>query len=228
VASIVRPDFAYRNDALALHYGLPPVGTDDVVRVPAVVGERMGQLSLGPWLTAQSDGEYPSPIRRGRWIADSLLCNPVPPPPPGLEFDPPDLEDTDSVREQLEMHRADPACNTCHKLLDVVGMGFQSYDGLARPVLGEVDDLGELPDGTEFQGAQQLADLYADSDVFVGCVTDRLFTYAVGRAIDDRDEADVAALTTEAHAGGWTLPQLIDALVHTPSFRAPGPLDGSQ
>ncbi|WAS90221.1 DUF1592 domain-containing protein [Nannocystis punicea] len=225
VAAILGPDFAWRNDRLATHYGLPPVGSSELVRVPVGDGERRGLLSLGAWLTATSDAEHSSPIRRGRWLSEKLLCTPVAPPPPGLMFEPPDLGGAGSVREALEKHRSDPTCAGCHALLDVLGIGLEEYDGVAQPVIDpNLDNLGELPDGRTFEGAAELAELYADSEVFVGCLTRKLFTYAAGRplALYDADYLDeiAAAATAERH----TLGELIDAIVHTPAFRSPAAL----
>lgn len=228
-AAIVLPDFAYRNDRLAEHYGLPAVGSAELVRVPAGGDERRGLLALGAWLTATSDAEHSSPIRRGRWVSERLLCNPPPPPPPGLEFDPPQFGDAGSVREELEKHRADPSCAGCHALLDVLGIGFEEYDGVARPVSDpNVDNLGELPDGRTFHGAGELAQLYADSEVFVGCLARKLFTYAAGRTPTLFDAPHLEALTAAATSERQSLAALIDALVHTPGFRSPAPLDGGE
>jgi hypothetical protein len=230
VASLIHPDFAYRNDPLAAHYGLPPVGSaGPLLRVPAEGPERRGLLALGAWLTATSDADHSSPIRRGRWASERLLCTPIPPPPPGVVFEPPDFGGADSVREALEMHRSDPACAGCHALLDVLGIGFEEYNGVAQPVLDpQLDNLGELPDGSTFNGAHELSQLFADSDVFVECFTRTLFTYAAGRPWGPHDALPLRQLALTARAEAYTLPQLIDALVHTPSFRGPAPLDQAE
>lgn len=222
VTDLIRPSFAYRNDRLALHYGAPLVGSDELVRVPASDGERRGLLFLSAWLTAQSHAEASSPIRRGLWVSDRVLCQPVPPPPPGLEVEPIEPDGATTVREQLEKHRSDPACAGCHALLDVVGMGFEELDGVGRQILtGDIDTLGELPDGRTFEGAEELGELYADSEVFAGCLTEKLFTYAVGRAPETSDTPDLQAIAARAVAERLDLPGLVDAIVHTPAFRSP-------
>ncbi len=223
---LLAPSFAFRNDRLATHYGLTLVGSDALTRVPTAPGERRGLLALGAWLTATSGPDHSSPIRRGQWVTDRVMCLSVPPPPPGVAFEPPEFGEKETVREALERHRADPGCAACHALLDVVGMGFEEYDGVAAPVLDpNVDNLGELPDGTTFSGAAALAELYADQPKFVECVATKLFTYALGRPIDgDYDELPLEALVQEAAESGYDLRLLIDGLVHTPSFRSPAPL----
>ncbi len=225
-SAIISPDFAYLNDRLATHYGVPPVGGSALRRVPAGDQDRRGLLSLGAWLIAQSDAGHSSPIRRGRWVSDRLLCSPVPPPPAGLVIDPIELSDATSVREQLEMHRENPQCNTCHSRLDVLGIGFEEYDGIAarRLELG-IDNLGELPDGREFEGAAELSALYADSEVFVGCLAQKLFTYAAGRAPEDFDTPFLEAIAKAAIARADDVPAVIDAIVHTPAFRSPAALE---
>ncbi len=226
VHSMIQPDFAYRNDRLAEHYGVSPVGSPELMRVPAGGDERRGLLSLGAWLTARSDAEHSSPIRRGQWISDRLLCTPVPPPPPGLEIDPVELGGGSSVREQLEMHRSDPTCATCHSLLDVLGIGLEEYDGVGRRLDDvEVDNLGELPDGRTFEGAAELSELYAQSDVFVGCLTTKMFSYAVGRPITGFDRPYLDEVTASVMAQSGDLRALIDAIVHTPAFRSPAVIE---
>jgi hypothetical protein len=226
VSTMVQPNFTYRNDRLAAHYGLPPVGSPDFVRLPAGVHDRRGILSLGAWLTVHSDSEHSSPIRRGRWVSDRLLCTPVPPPPAGLEIDPVELGGSDSVREQLEKHRSDPQCSACHSLLDVLGIGFEEYDGVARQRWGEaVDNRGALPDGREFNGAAELASLHADGEAFVGCLTKKLFTYAVGRPPRPFDAPYLDEVAARVLAERGDIHMLVDAIVHTPGFRSPAPLE---
>lgn len=111
----------------------------------------------------------------------------------------------------------------------MVGIGFEEYDGVGVHVLDpEVDNLGELPDGRTFNGADGFAKLYAESPEFVGCMTEKLFVYATGRAVDNKyDEPALEAITEEAVAGAYDLRALIDAIVHTPGFRSPAPLEES-
>ncbi len=229
VTAMVLPDFAHRNDRLASHYGLPAVGSTEMQRVPAAGAQRRGLLSLGAWLTAQSDAEHSSPIRRGLWVSDRLLCTPVPPPPPGLVIDPVELGEGQSVRDQLEEHRSDPSCASCHALLDVLGIGFEEYDGIGRQLLGvEVDNLGELPDGRTFEGGAELAALYEQSDVFTHCLAQKLFAYAVGRPALPYDSDSLRDVADAVFSSDADLRALIDALVHTPAFRSPGAFDGGE
>ncbi len=229
VANMLQPDFAFLNDRLAEHYGLELPGSEGMVRVPAFEGDRRGLLTLGAWLTATSHADHSSPIRRGHWVTDRVMCTPTPPPPPGLVFDPPELGGDEPVRDALERHRDDPGCAVCHAFLDVVGIGFEEYDGVGVHVLDpEVDNLGELPDGRTFNGADGFAKLYTESPEFVGCMTEKLFVYAAGRGIDNKyDEPALEAITEAAVAGAYDLHALIDAIVHTPGFRSPAPLEES-
>lgn len=229
VTDMLQPDFAVLNDRLAEHYGLELPGSEAMVQVPAFDGDRRGLLTLGAWLTSTSHADHSSPIRRGHWVTDRVMCTPTPPPPPGLVFDPPELGGEEPVRDALERHREDPGCAVCHAFLDVVGIGFEEYDGVGVHVLDpEVDNLGELPDGRTFNGADGFAKLYAESPDFVGCMTEKMFVYATGRAVDsDYDEPALEAITQEAVAGGYDLRTLIDAIVHTPGFRSPAPLEES-
>lgn len=231
VSSFLRPDFAYVNDRLAAHYGLPPVGSTEMVRVTiggagAPAGTRAGLLSLSSWLTAQSDAEHPSPIKRGLWVSDRVLCDPVPPPPSGLVIDPLPLGDDATVRDRLEQHRSDPTCASCHSRLDVIGMGFQVFDGIGqlRDEPG-LDTRGELPGGASFEGAEQFIDVLEDPSVFVGCVASKLYSYSVGRSLKPIDRDALDALAQTAFDEQYTLPELIAALVLMPGFSAPAPLE---
>lgn len=225
VATLLEPSFAFRNDRLAEHYGMPAVGSPELVRVDAAPGERRGLLALGAWLVAQSESDHSSPIRRGVWISDRVLCTPVPPPPPGVEIDPLEVGGDDTVRERLERHRSDPQCAACHKLLDVLGMGFEEFDGIGRQILDEeLDTLGELPDGRTFEGAEELAAIFTENEVVVGCITEKLFAYAVGRPIEGLDVPYLKAIAESAASGQHGLPAIIEAIVQAPPFRSPASL----
>ncbi len=224
VTAMLEPDFAYLNDRLAAHYGMAPVGTSDLIRVSSPELTRTGILSLGAWLVGESDSHRSSPIRRGRWLSDRILCSPVPPPPAGLEIPPLEEGAETTVREQLEQHRSNPGCAGCHALLDVLGIGFEQFDGIGRVRTGEVDTLGELPDGRMFEGADELAALL-DQEAFASCVTSKLLVYALGRRLDLEDHPELEAIAARAVAEQLTLPELLVAIVSTPAFRSPGRME---
>ena len=222
VGSMLLPEFAHRNDRLAQHYGEPLPGSSELQRVLVADDQRRGMLMLSGWLTSTSDSNHSSPIRRGAWVSDRLLCQPVPPPPPGVAFDPIALGRNTTVREQLEAHRSDPTCASCHALLDVLGIGFEEFDGIGTEAWpADLDNLGELPDGRTFEGAQELATYYLESEAFVGCVTQKLMTYALGRALGPDDAASVHAITSSVSESQAGLGTLVDEIVHTPEFRSP-------
>lgn len=221
MTSLLDADFAYLNDRLAAHYGLPPVGSEELVRVDAAVTGRSGLLSLGGWLAVESDSEHSSPIKRGRWLSDRILCETIPSPPAGLAIEPIVPTDDLTVREALEQHRSDPTCASCHAFLDVLGMGVEEFDGVGRRRAdAALDTLGELPDGATFEGAEELARVL-DEERFVDCVAQKLFTYSVGRSLAAGERDELSALAAEATRERYTLPDLIRAIVLTPAFRAP-------
>lgn len=216
---LLEADFAVLNDRLAAHYGVEPVGSEAMVEVPASQG-RGSVLGLSAWLSLHSDGEDSSPIQRGRWLSDHILCAPVPPPPAG--FDVGQLETGEeglTKREQLELHRDDPLCAGCHERLDVVGMGFELYDALARQRSDPgLDTLGQMPNGETFEGAEGLA-AAIDPHEFASCLTQWLYMYAVGRAVVRGDEARIDAIAAEAIAGGQSIPDILEAIVLSDAFR---------
>jgi len=211
VDRLLDPGFGFLDDELAAHYGLPPVGRDEVTRVPLGPRQRQGIASLGAWLVANSESDHASPIRRGQWVSDNLLCTPVPPPPPGLGIPELSGDPGASIVERLERHRSDPGCASCHALLDVVGIGFESFDASGAPRAGPLDVPGELPSGEVFEGARQFAEV-VDREAFVACVRRKLFTYAAGRAPDPVDEAWLDTLASS----GVTLRDLILEVATSP------------
>jgi hypothetical protein len=224
-SALLDADFGYLNDRLAEHYGVPAIGSAELVRVEGD-GPRDSIVSLSAWLAVEADADHGSPIKRGRWLSDRILCEEVPSPPAGLAVEPVVLGGEVSVRAALEQHRSDPVCATCHSLLDVLGMGFEEFDAIGRRVTTpELDTLGELPDGSTFEGAAEFSRV-VDTERFVGCVTDRLFAYSVGRPSERRDDRALLEIAEIAVREGYTLPDVIRAIVLTPAFRSPAALEG--
>ncbi|MBL9023029.1 MAG: DUF1592 domain-containing protein [Myxococcales bacterium] len=226
LASALAPDFAYIDARLAEHYGLDAPEKEGFAKVSATATDRAGLLSLSAWLTVTSDAEHSSPIKRGRWLSDRILCQPVPPPPAGLVIEPLPQTEELTTREKLEMHRSDPTCASCHNLLDVLGMGLETFDGIGR-VRTEVDldTMGQLPDGQTFEGPDALA-AAVDPTRFAACTTEKLFTYSLGRGLGQEDRDAVDAIAAKIVNDGASLRDVIVAIVLSPSFRKPGPLDG--
>ncbi len=222
IASMLEPDFAYRDANLANHLGLPAPGNDGFERVGVGPGDRRGVLALSAWLTSRSEAVHSSPIRRGAWVADNMLCAPVPPPPPGLEIGELASEESGmTLRERLEQHRSEPACATCHASLDVLGMGFEVYDGVAREIDDPtLDSDGEIPNGPVFRGADDMA-ANVDREEFVTCVSQKMLAYAVGRPVGKDEVRQIPGL---GNLEAVTLSDLISAIVLSPAFSQPVPL----
>ena len=160
-------------------------------------------------------------MSRGVWLAEAILCAEPPPPPEGV----PPLEEPmagETERERLERHRADPNCASCHQLIDPLGFPFENYDAIGQwrtQAQGEpVDNLGQLPDGTEFSGVVELARLLSDGAYYPTCVTDKVMTYALGRAMGDDDECAIDDIATVHVTADASISDLLWAVVQTDAF----------
>ena len=132
VLDLLRADYTFVNERLARHYGIPNVYGSRFRRVPVTDEARRGLLGHGSMLAVTSHAERTSPVLRGKWVLENLLGLPVPPPPPDV----PSLkgnsegEKPTTVREQLALHRADPVCASCHKVMDPVGFALENFDAI--------------------------------------------------------------------------------------------------
>ena len=215
-------DFTFVNDRLAAHYGLPPVGTDDLVRVSLADSPRRGFLMQGSFLRVTSRPKRTSPVKRGKWILDNLLCTPPRPPPPNVEALPEGMTATGSIRDRLEAHVTNPVCASCHRVMDPLGFGLDNFDAIGRYRTEDqgypIDASGTLADGTPFADGREMVALLAKNPAVYRCMVEKLYTYA-GRS-PYRIEATEAidALTQRFMDGGYSLPDLIVDLVTSPSF----------
>ncbi len=222
VGTMMNPDFGYLNDRLAQHYGLPLPGSAEMTRVPLAEGQRRGLMMQGAWLTATSASDRTSPVVRGRWILDQVLCTPIPPPPPDI---PPLMkpEPGETVRETLAKHRENIVCAGCHNLLDPAGLGMEKFDGIgALRVLENglpIDVTGAIPPGVPFEGASELAALLQDDPHFSECLTEKLYTYALGRQRVPNDLPYLDAIDAALPEEGGTLTSLIELITISPAFR---------
>ena len=174
-------DFTFLNQRLAEHYGLALDLGAELERVTLDTNDsRFGLLTLGSLLTVTSTPIRTSPVKRGVWILEQLLCSEPPPPPPGVEGLPDGDMSSGTLRDRLELHRADPACASCHNLMDPLGLGLEHYDAIGRYRTEDdgfaVDASGQLIDGETFTNAREMAALIQDDARFDHCVVEKLFT----------------------------------------------------
>jgi hypothetical protein len=228
VLELLTADYTFVNERLAKHYRIPNVMGNDFRRVRIPDEHRRGILGQGSVLLLTSVADRTSPVLRGKWIMEVLLGTPPPPPPPNV----PDLEETKgvkgarllSVRERLEEHRANPACNSCHRVIDPLGLALENYDATGAWRVKDngvaVDATGELYDGTKLDGPQGLrAALLKRSDVILLSFTESLMTYALGRHIEYEDMPTVRAIAREASANGNRVSSFISGIVKSAAFQ---------
>ncbi|HXG11394.1 MAG TPA: DUF1592 domain-containing protein, partial [Gemmataceae bacterium] len=226
VLELLKSDHTWLNERLAKHYGIPHVYGTRFRRVTLEPGShRGGLLRHGSVLTVTSYATRTSPVIRGKWILENLLGTPPPPPPPDV----PALDDNTvsaalPVRERLARHRANPACASCHNLIDPVGFALENYDAVGRwRTLEEgqpVDASGGLPDGSRFTGVDGLEEaLLKRPEVFVGTLTEKLLTFALGRGMEYYDGPAVRQIVRTARDADYRFSAIIEAIVHSTPFQ---------
>jgi hypothetical protein len=220
-------DYTYANDRLAKHYGLAPLTGATMQKVTLTdTTHRSGFLTHGSFLTVTSHPTSTSPVLRGKWILEQLMCQTIAPPPnvAAAKLDT-STAGMQSLRQRLEKHHANP-CAVCHVVMDPMGFGLENYDpiGAYRTMDGAfpVDSSGKLPDGRMFSGADELAGLVAKDPGFATCITEKLYTYALGRAPEatpnHMDPALLYGYANAFRAGGYQFTDLIAAIVTGDTF----------
>ena len=226
-SDLLRAPFTFVNDRLAAHYGLPAVGSANLTRVSLTGDRRQGLLTQAAVLTRTSFPSRTSPTVRGAWIATHLLCAPPPPPPPNVPaFPEPVAGMATTVRQRLEVHRTNPACAGCHALVDPIGLGLENYDLVGRYRTTDqgkpIDASGVLPSGEKFATGGELLALLATDSRVVPCVARNLMTYALGRGVEDSDDASVDLVVKQAASArpaGAGLQGLVLEVVGSRPFR---------
>ncbi|MEO6238366.1 MAG: DUF1592 domain-containing protein [Vicinamibacterales bacterium] len=228
--------YSFMNERLARHYGIAGVSGPEFRRVDLAGTPRAGVLTQGSVLTVSSYATRTSPVLRGKWILENLLDSAPPPPPPDV----PNLEDstigaTMSMRQQLEAHRKNPTCASCHRRMDPLGFGLENFDavGAWRTVDGNfpVDATGRLPGGDLFNGPEELrVVLSGERDVFARCLTTKLLTYALGRGLERYDSRTVKEIAGRLPASQYKFSALVLEIVNSLPFqsRKPWPDAGQQ
>lgn len=225
--NFIDSDFTYANSRLAKHYQLKGTFRQQPKRVSLPEDSRRGGLlGMSSVLAVSSLPHRTSPVLRGKWILDTLLGTPPSPPPPGVE----ELAESDgheagmSLRERLELHRAKPICASCHASIDPLGFGLENFDVLGRwrtEAEGEpIDASGELPDGTQFEGPQELRRLLLErKNQFARNLTSRMLGYALARGLTHRDQCVVEEIAQALAEDDYKAQTLIVEIVNSVPFR---------
>jgi hypothetical protein len=222
---LLNADYTFVNERLARHYGIPNVYGTQFRRVGVTDENRRGLLGQGSILTVTSYPNRTSPVLRGKWILENLLGTPPPAPPPNV----PALKETSDggkmlpVRVLMEQHRENPACASCHKIMDPLGFSLENFDGIGQWRMkepgGPVDASGQLADGTPVEGPASLRKfILSHPDQFVGTLTEKLLTYALGRGLEYYDMPVVRGIVHEAARNNYRFSWLIMGIVKSVPF----------
>ena len=221
---LLTADYAFVNERLARHYGIPGVYGSHFRRVTLPDDARAGLLGQGSVLSVTSYVDRTSVVLRGKWVMETLLGVPPPPPPPAV----PPLEDVKiegSLRQRMELHRKNPVCATCHSQLDPLGFALENFDGIGtyRVLDGgvEVDPSGALMDGTEFSGAATFREalLRRYDTAILTNLTEKLLIYALGRGVAPPDMPAVRQIIREAAPAQHRWSALVVAIAKSGPFQ---------
>jgi hypothetical protein len=242
VVDLLTADYTFVNDRVAQHYGIPNISGSQFRRVPVPADYRRGLLGKGSVLALTSVADRTSPVLRGKWVMGVLLGTPPPPPPPAV----PKLEETAAIaggktltiRERMEAHRANPACNSCHSMIDPIGLSLENFDltgkwrnydttyaindeGARIHTKGvPIDTKSKLYDGTPLDGPASLRQAMVNhSDAFIQNLTEKLTAYAIGRRIEYYDMPTIRAITHEAAKNNNRFSSMVLGIVKSPAFQ---------
>ena len=225
VSDFLDGKYTFLNEMLAKHYGIEGVTGPDFRRVELKTDQRSGVLTQGSVLTVSSYPSRTSVVLRGKYLLENILGAPPPPPPPDV----PRLNEetvgvAKSLRAQMEQHRSDAVCASCHSRMDVLGFGLENYDAIGRWRTTDgkfpVDPGGAFPNGKSFSTpAEMKALLHDNMPEFTRCVTEKLLTYALGRGVEAYDRRTVQDLVAQTAAHEYRFQALVTAIVHSAPFQ---------
>lgn len=228
--TLLTAPWSFVNEPLAAVYGMTGVSGPALVRKELPAGQRFGLLTHPSVLSVNAKTNQSSPIHRGLFVREHLLCQTPPAPPPGLMVQAPDPAPGLTTRQRFAEHASNASCAGCHRLLDPLGFGFENYDGMGRWRDRDnggkdlVDATGEVHETTDidgkFEGVGQLASKLAKSQDAASCVVSNWFVYALGRsAANDRDACSVSQLNKAFVASSGNLRTLVADITASDAFR---------
>jgi hypothetical protein len=217
--------YTFANELLAKLYGIPGVTGNEFRKVDLKGTPRVGILTQAGILTVSSYATRTSPVLRGKWILENILNAPPPPPPANVpSLDASAVGTTATLREQMEMHRANPLCASCHAKMDPLGFGLENFNAIGswRTMDGKfpIDSKGALPSGKSFTTPEQLAQLLAeDKEDFTQCLTEKLMIFALGRGLEAYDRPAIRLIARRVAEHDYRFSIMIHEIVKSPPFQ---------
>jgi mono/diheme cytochrome c family protein len=226
VLDLLTADYTFVNERLARHYGVPGIYGSQFRRIALQDDVRKGLLGKGGLLAVTSHATRTSPVNRGKWVLENILGTPPAPPPPDVPAlkEPEPGAATKTMREQMVEHRANPACASCHKVMDPIGFAMENFDAVgawrSHDAGAPIDASGELADGSQVDGVVALRQaLVSHPDVFVGTLTEKLLTYALGRGLDAPDMPAVRSIVSSASRDRYRFSSIVSGIVTSTPFQ---------
>jgi hypothetical protein len=229
ILELITADYTFVNERVARHYGIPNVNGDRFRRVTLADENRRGLLGHGSILALTSVADRTSPVLRGKWIMEVLLASPPPAPPPNVPLlDETKAESADggmlSTRQRMEQHRANPQCNSCHRVIDPLGLALENFDVTGRWRIRDngnlVDPAGDLYDGTKMTGPNGLrAALLKHQDMFFTSFTESLLTYSLGRRVEYYDMPAIRKIVRDAAKDNHRFSAFVLGVVNSRAFQ---------
>jgi hypothetical protein len=228
VVDLITADYTFMNEQIALVYGMTDVRGNGFHRVQLTDPKRFGLLGKGAVLMLTANPNRTAPVLRGAWIMERILGTPPAMPPPNV----PDLNAAatggrpTTVREKTEIHRRNPTCAACHRVMDPLGFALENFDTVGAfheidPQSRQpIDTAATMPDGTELSGPEDLHKaLAARGDQLAQIITEKLMEYGIGRPLDFRDMPSVRHIVHGAAANSYRFEDIVLGVVNTEAFR---------
>ena len=222
---LMTADYTFVNERLAKHYGLPYVYGSHFRRVTLPDAARRGLLGKGAVLLATSHADRTAPVLRGKWIMENLLGTPPPPPPPNVPaLDPQPGTKPKTMRERMEVHRANPGCAGCHRPMDALGFAMENFNAVGawrtREAGAPIDASGTVTDGTPVAGVVELREaLMRRPELFAGTLTEKLLTYGLGRGLRPADMPVVRGIVHDSSSRNYRFSSIIQGIVGSVPFQ---------
>jgi hypothetical protein len=217
--------YTFLNELLAKHYGIDGVTGSDFRRVELTGDQRSGVFTQGSVLTVSAYPTRTSVVLRGKYLLENVLNAPPPPPPPDV----PALNEASvgvamSLRQQMEEHRANAICATCHSRMDPIGFGLENFDAVGQWRTDDgkfpIDPSGTLTNGQTFKGSAELTDVLAKQpQAFAGAITEKMLIYALGRGLEAYDRPTVKAIMDGLTRNDYKFSTLVMGIVNSVPFQ---------